>query len=129
MVILLEPPGHSYYDIEINPAGKVFDADRAGGGQVTARWESMTEVKVERGKDYWRVEARIPIAVVGREGAEMDPFNYVVGPELGAGSQWRFNIGRRRPRGGKRTASEYVFSPTRKYTFHAPAKFARLIME
>ena len=115
--------------IEINPAGKVFDADRVGGGKVTSRWESMTTAVSERGEGYWRIEARIPIAIAGKDGAEMDPFNYVVGPQPGPGSVWYFNIGRRRPRGGKRVASEYVFSQTRKYSFHAPEKFAKLIME
>ncbi|MFN2351673.1 MAG: DUF4838 domain-containing protein [Kiritimatiellia bacterium] len=127
VLILLESPSHSYYQIEINPDGKVFDADRSGGGLVVTRWASMTDVKTERGADSWRVTARIPIAIVGQEGAEGDPMNYVVAPELSSGAPWYFNIGRRRVRNGEKT--EYIFNPTRKYTFQVPDKFARLNIE
>ena len=129
VVILLEPPGHSYYHIEINPDGRVFDADRAGGGKITPRWESMTEVNTERGQDYWRVKVRIPIAIVGKEGAEGDPYNYVVGPEPGPGSEWFFNIARRRPRPGRRHPAIYSFAPPQNYSLHVPDSFARLRFE
>ncbi|MCA1808942.1 MAG: DUF4838 domain-containing protein, partial [Lentisphaerae bacterium] len=100
VVLVLESPSHSYYQIEINPDGKVYDADRAGGGRVITRWASMAEARTEHGADYWRVTLRLPVAIVGREGAEGDPMNYVIAPELDSGAAWYFNLARRRKRPG-----------------------------
>lgn len=98
VTIVLESPCHSFYEIEINPDGEVHDADRVGGGRVVSRWRSMVDVKTEQGEDFWRVIARIPIAIVDEDGAKGDPMNYVVGPRPGDGGEWFFNVARKRKR-------------------------------
>ncbi|MCA1808445.1 MAG: DUF4838 domain-containing protein [Lentisphaerae bacterium] len=128
ILILLEPPGHSYYQLEVNPNGVLFDADRVGGGKVVDRWESMTDVETERGADYWRVKLRIPVAIVGKEGADGDPFNYVVGPEPTPGDEWYFNIGRKRPRPDEKSTA-YVFAQPEGWSIYYPDAFAKLQFE
>lgn len=123
VAILIETPAHAYYQIEINPDGVVFDADRRGG--VKTRWESMADVKSEKGKDYWRVVARFPVANL--EEGTMDPFHYIVGPKPTAKDPWFFNVGRVRIRDGKK--SVHMFSPVGKMTYHDTTKFAKLIVE
>jgi hypothetical protein len=120
VAILLEPPGHAYYHIEINPEGRVFDADRGSG--VMTRWKSQASVKTDKGKDYWLVEVRIPVA--GEEDGAMDPNHYVVGPKPVPGNPWYFNIGRARVRNGKMTV--FGFSPVGAAGYHNTEKFARL---
>lgn len=117
VTLLIEPPGHSYYQIEINPRGEVFDADRWGG--VVTRWSSLVEVTPEHGPDYWRLQVRIPIEQVGG-----DPFNYVVGLAPGGETPWHFNLARRRVRDGN--AETAVFATTPERTLFAPHRFAKL---
>ena len=133
VVILLESPSHTYYHIEINPAGRIYDARRSGGGRVNARWESLTRVKTEKGRDYWRVRARVPIAIPGRQGAEGNPMKYVIGPKLSSGAKWYLNIARRRKRPA--VANRHfkdmtaVFSKSRPFhlrKIHVPDNFAKL---
>jgi len=120
VAILLQTPYHAYYQIEINPDGEVFDADRRHG-RLQTRWSSRIEVKTHRGEDYWRVEARIP--VVGEAEGVLDPYNFVVGDKPSAERPWYFNVGRVRIRNLEKTA--YGFSPTGS-TYHVPMKFGRL---
>lgn len=120
VALLLEPPGHAYYQIEIGPEGKVFDADRGSG--VMERWISQAGVKTEHGTDYWRVKIRLP--VVGEEDGAMDPNHFVVGPKPEAKTPWYFNVGRARVRNGKMIT--YGFSPTGKPSYHDQDRFARL---
>lgn len=129
VVILLEPPGHSHYHIEVGSDGRLFDADRVGVGRIEPRWRSIAEADVERGESHWRARVRIPIAVVGEEGAEGDPYNYVVAPQPGPGGEWFFNVARRRPRPGERRPAVYSFAPARGYSIHLPESFARLRFE
>ena len=129
VILLLAPPGHDHYYIEVAPDGRVFDADRMGRGRVETRWKSMTEVETERGKDYWRVKIRVPLALVGKEDAEGDPYNYIVAPPPGPGTEWFFNIARRRPRPGDRRPTTYSFAPVKAYSLHAPGSFAKLRFE
>lgn len=123
VAILLETPAHSYYQIEINPDGKVFDADRRFG--IDKQWDSLAQVKTERGADYWQVEVRLPV-VTGDEGAA-DPLHSVVGSKPSLDNPWYFNIGRVRVRGSQRAVSAFV--PTGSSTFHDRKKFARLVIE
>ena len=120
VAILLETPHHSYYQIEINPEGKVFDASREGG-RLTTKWTALAEIKTERGSNYWRVIARIPV-VTENKGAG-DPNHFVVGNRPTTAKPWRFNLGRARVRHRRKTA--YAFSPTGS-SYHVPEKFARL---
>ncbi len=98
IVLLIESPYHSYYQIEVDPQGRIFDADRRGS--TVTRWKSMAEVSIEKGDDFWKAIISIPIAIVGEEGAEGDPMHYVVAPRITPGSEWYFNLARRRPREG-----------------------------
>lgn len=123
VAILLESPSHSYYQIEVNPAGQVYDADR--GGPVGARWQSQVRVEPERGDDYWRVRVRIP--VVSPAAAASDPNHNVAGPAPTAEHPWYFNIGRTRMR--ESGNSGYMFSPTGQRGYHDVDKFGKLVIE
>lgn len=128
VAILLETPYHSYYQIEINPDGVVFDADREF--RVDDGWNSMTEVDARRGEDYWRLKVRIPIMSV-LEGAG-DPLHNVVGDKPTAEAPWFFNVGRERVRGaGGADRTSYTFSPTggARGGYHVKERFARLMIE
>lgn len=100
IVLLIESPYHSYYQIEVDSNGRLYDADREGF--VVPAWYSMADVKVEKGKDYWAAKVTLPIAILGEEGAEGDPMNYVVSSRIKPGQEWFLNIGRRRPRDNAR---------------------------
>ncbi|MCA1808539.1 MAG: DUF4838 domain-containing protein [Lentisphaerae bacterium] len=63
VTLLLETQDLSYYEITINPAGAVWDADHSEGG-VGEAWSSQAEVATFIGDGYWNVEARIPVRVV-----------------------------------------------------------------
>jgi len=116
VAVSLATPDHSYYHIEINPDGAVVEG-RPGPG-----WKSLSDIKTERGPDFWRVQIRIP--VVGFDEAQADPNHRVAGSEPTAQSPWFFNVGRSRPLpgGGQNLQG---FSPTGR-TWHVPAKFGRL---
>jgi hypothetical protein len=58
--LLIETPGHSYYHIEINPDGDIYDVDRFVSKGFT-RWESQAVVKTNRGDDFWEVEVRLQL--------------------------------------------------------------------
>lgn len=119
VAILLETPTHAYYQIEINPDGKVYNADR--GGVVGARWQSQVDVTSERGTDFWRLQVRVP--VVSPAAGDSDPNHNVAGPKPGKDTPWFFNVGRARFQGSDKTA--YGFSPTGG-SYHVPERFGRL---
>ena len=127
IVLLLESPYHSYYQIEVAPDGRIFDADRAG--YVVTNWKSMADANIETGKDHWAAEITIPIALIGEEGAEADPMNYVVSSRVEPGQEWFFNLARRRPREGDRhsLSATYVLCKGA-YEIHVPDEFVRLVM-
>lgn len=134
VLIFLETPRHSHYMIQVAPDGRVFDADRNAAGRLLPQWSSQAEVETERDEDFWRVRARIPLAVIGDDEEFGDPLHSVVAPRPGAG-EWFFNIGRTRLRDGRRMQGEhgyapFAFSPTDEpmhlvEVFH-PRHFARL---
>ncbi|MFN2351496.1 MAG: hypothetical protein ABR497_06075, partial [Kiritimatiellia bacterium] len=124
VAFLIETPVHAYYQIEINPDGVVFDADRSRGrAPGMERWSAEAEVTVERGTDYWRLLVRVPVVSVD-EGAD-DPLHFVVGGKPTADESWFFNIGRSRGLNSERRV--FAYSPT-EATFHVPLRFARLQM-
>ena len=122
VALLLESPTHAYYQIEINPDGKVYDSAR--NSIVGARWQSQVQVTPEHGDDYWRLTVRVP--VVSPAQGESDPNHNVAGPQPTAENPWYFNIGRLRARGLERDA--YMFSPPGEMSYHQPEHFARLIV-
>ena len=58
--ILLETDSHSYYQIAVNPAGAVVDADRGAPRQQWFGWSSQAEVATKVGDGYWTAEIKIP---------------------------------------------------------------------
>ncbi|MFN2351359.1 MAG: DUF4838 domain-containing protein, partial [Kiritimatiellia bacterium] len=127
VAILIEPPNHSYYQLELNPDGVLFDADRFGR-RLNDGWKSMAKVSTAKGEDYWKATVRIPVVSV--EKGQEDPNHFVVGPKPSKDHPWYFNLGRVRMRSGEgeldRTA--HAFSPTGG-NYHVLEKFAKLIIE
>jgi hypothetical protein len=119
VTISIETPLHSYYHIEINPDGRLFEGNPGGD------WKSLAEVKTERGPDSWRIRLRLP--VVGSLEAQSDPKHRIAGEEPTAAASWYFNIGRQRVLDVPR-AQLQAFSPT-KAGWHVPAKFGQLVIE
>ena len=119
IAISIETPLHSYYHLEINPDGKVFEGNPSGD------WKSLAEVKAERGADSWRVRVRLP--VVGELEAQSDPKHRIAGLKPAATAPWWFNVGRQRALDLKKPQLQ-AFSPT-KGGWHAPGKFGKLVVE
>jgi hypothetical protein len=117
LAISLATPKHSYYHIEVNPDGALAE------GRPGPNWKSLSDIKTERGADFWRVRLRIP--VVGDEEANADPNHRVSGDKPTAKEPWYFNVGRcRNLEGGG--AELQAFSPTLKNSWNVPDKFGRL---
>ncbi len=123
VALLIETPSHAYYQIEANPDGKLFDADRKI--RIRTTWKSQAEVRTERGADYWRVTFRLRI--VDPVQGSQDPNHNIVGPKPTEKEPWYFNVGRARVRGEDRSA--YTFSPTGTRTYHVLDKFAKLVVD
>lgn len=121
VTLLIETSSRSYYEISINPAGAVYDLDRATGGRGLG-WSSGAQVAVHRGADRWSIEMRLPI--VGEEAFVLDPTKGIDGSRPKELFPWHFNLGRSRVRDGK--AERTAFSPTAKADLHVPEKFAKL---
>jgi hypothetical protein len=122
VVMLIETPALSYYHIEISPEGKVFErAVNPLPGMDD--WSAQAEVKTERGADYWRVRARLPVS--GEDGLAKDPRHLIAGAKPVEARPWHINVGRSRVRG---KSEHFAFSPTGKGSYHVPAKFARLVI-
>jgi len=121
ILLLLETPTRSRYEIAINPAGAVYDADQASGGRGL-EWSSGAQVAVHRGEDRWSVELRLPI--VGEDAFTLDPAKGIAGAPPKEIFPWHFNIGRLRIRDGQ--AERTAYSPTGKDDFRVPEKFGKL---
>ncbi len=116
VAVSIETPNHSYYHIEINPDGKVVE------GNPTSGWQSLAEVKTEKGPDFWLVKLRIP--VVGDEEAAADPNHRVAGAKPTSEAPWFFNVGRIRMLDGESPETQ-IFSPTGG-SWHVPPRFGKL---
>jgi hypothetical protein len=105
VAIALETPlCSSPYILHIGPEGKIKE-----GNPRIGEWESNTEVKTERGGDFWRLKIRIP--VVGAGEAQADPDNYVAGEKPTAEKPWFFLVGRSRPRVGSTELQSFNILP------------------
>ena len=113
--ILLETQTHSYYQIAINPAGVLVDADRSRG--IDTGWSSGAAAAVHMGEDHWSIELRLPLAKDGKTGG-------ISGRRPSDTYPWFLNVCRQRarPSGTERSA----FSPTGEPGFHVPARFGML---
>jgi hypothetical protein len=120
--LLLEPPGHAYYQIAVSPNGIVTDQDWMLDKSKRLEWESGVEVKTSVADDHWTVEIRIPAA--GAEQEKILPFQGVSGGKPTEAFPWYFNLCRQRVHGDQIELT--AFSPTGKEGFQVPEKFAKL---
>ncbi len=125
--VQIETPDHLYYQICVGPAGNIMDIDRSEG--LNDEWKSGVEVAVNRGKDEWTVEMRIPPA--GATASEIDPNTGISGDLPTVNDPWYINVGRVRLRDGNAETS--AWSPTGG-TFHKPVPgaqkaFGRIFIE
>lgn len=95
--LIIETGTHSYYEIAVNPAGAVFEADRAEDSPV--EWRSEAIVGVHKGADFWSVEIRLPI--MGAGARVLDPKSGIDGARPSDLYPWFFNAGRQRVSGEK----------------------------
>ncbi|MEN6495930.1 MAG: DUF4838 domain-containing protein [Thermoguttaceae bacterium] len=121
--LLLETQVHSYYQIAINPAGAVVDADRKE--RIDTLWNSHAEAAVYVGEGFWSLEVRLPAA--GELAQEVDPRNGLAGRRPSETYPWHFNLCRQRVRG--KDTQRSAFSPTGTPGFHDVMKFAELIVK
>lgn len=121
ILLLVETPARSHYEIAINPAGAVYDADQAPGGRGVT-WSSGAQVAVHRAENRWSIELRLPI--VGEDAFTLDPTKGIAGAQPKDLFPWHFNLGRVRIRDGRPERSAY--SPTGQDEFRVPEKFGKL---
>lgn len=119
VALLIETDTNAYYHIEVNPDGGVYDSNR--GSYVGQGWSAQAEVIPERGDDFWQVSVRLP--VVDEETGEADPNHFMIGHLPTSERPWFINVGRDRPRAGKKDNS--LYSPTGT-SYHVPEQFVRL---
>ena len=120
--LLIEAPGHSYYQIAISPTGIVTDQDWSLDKAKRRDWESEAEVKTSINDESWTVEVRIPAA--GAEQEKILPLQCVAGGKPTEAFPWYFNLCRQHVHSDNLELT--AFSPTGKEGFHVPEKFARL---
>lgn len=116
--LLLETEQHGTYQIAVNPAGLLADADLQDTGNKW-QWKSGAEVATQIGDDYWTVEMRIPVRT-----SNDDPLLHVTGRKPQSTLPWHFNLGRQRVRDSGTILD--AASPTSQPTFHVPRRFAKL---
>jgi len=121
VLVVIETPTRSQYEIAINPAGAVYDADQAPGGRGV-EWDSGVQVAVHRGEDRWSIELRLPI--VGEDAFTLDPAKGIAGAPPKELFPWHFNVGRLRSRDGQ--VERTAYSPTGQDDFRVPEKYGKL---
>ncbi|MEI6424766.1 MAG: carbohydrate-binding family 9-like protein, partial [Lentisphaerota bacterium] len=118
--ILLETQTHDYYQIAVNPAGSISEADRQLG--INTDWISGAQVATYIGEGYWSVEICIPVA--GEAAASIDPLKGIAGKKPSATYPWYINVCRMRITADEKELT--AFSPTGKPNFHDSLKFGIL---
>jgi hypothetical protein len=121
VLLLIETPTRGHYEIAVNPAGALYDADQAPGGRGLA-WSSGAQVAVQRGAGRWSIELRLPI--VGEDAYTLDSEKGIAGASPKELFPWHFNLVRVRFRDGK--AERTAYSPTGDGDVRDPTKFAKL---
>lgn len=118
--IRIETQTHSYYQLDVNPAGAMIDLDRKR--DLNTLWSSGARVACHVGEGYWSAEILIP--VVAEQQEVIDPLHGVSGRQPTTTYPWYVNVFRQRVRAKEKERS--AFSPTGTPTFHDVMKFARL---
>ncbi len=121
--LLIQTQTHAYYQIAISPSGAVVGADRENGFNLN--WSPAAEAAAHRGKDFWSIELRLPVA--DPKAANFDPLRGIAGQKPTDTAPWHFNLGRQRMRGRERKF--YVFSQANSSLFfHEVTMFGKLIV-
>jgi hypothetical protein len=115
--LLLETQTHAYYQISVNPAGSMIEADRNMG--VNTDWSSGAKVATHIGEGGWGVELCLPVA--GEAAASLDARRGVAGKKPNMTYPWFGNVCRVRTRAQGRELSAAL--PTGKPDFHDTMKF------
>lgn len=121
--LILETPNHAYYQIAMNAAGALIDADRERG--VKTLWNSQAELATHVGENGWNLEVRVPVANEAQ--AENLPNELVSGSHPSKEKPWYFNVGR--VRRSKDDMEISMFTEPGKKAFHTKDKFARLTLK
>jgi hypothetical protein len=120
--IMLETQSHSYYQLAINAAGALLNLDR-NYGRLNTDWSSQAKVAAHQGKDFWSIEARIPVTGEEKPG---DPLHELAGWRPTAATPWHINVCRQRLRGDEE--EQTLWSPAKEAGkgFHDVMRFGRL---
>ncbi|MCA1807888.1 MAG: DUF4838 domain-containing protein [Lentisphaerae bacterium] len=118
---LIETPGHSYYQIAVNPAAMICDLDRGQG--ISFNWGSLAEVaaSVNEQEGYWTIELKAPFT-----DSEQDPLHEIAGPVPSVDNPWYFNICRQRVRDGGNEMSAFAPNTSGEKGFHNILYFGEL---
>ena len=114
----------SYFELEVNPLGALFDAlvrnphgDRRGM-EVDTAWDCpglLAGARIDRAGESWSAWLTVPWASLA--------------PDDALPSVWRANFYRiERPRGGRAEFSCWSPTATEPADFHRPARFGRLVL-
>ena len=120
VTLLLETQGLSHYEITINPAGAVFDADHSADG-VGDRWTAQAETATHIGDGFWSAELRLPVTA-----QYDDPLHQIVGSRPSRTYPWYFNVVRRFP--AEAETEVHAWEPTGERHIHDPVTFGRIYM-
>ncbi|MFA7159982.1 MAG: DUF4838 domain-containing protein [Kiritimatiellia bacterium] len=118
--VLLETQGHSFYQVALNPAGAIYDADMKDG--TNTAWSSSARVAVHKGDNFWSAEMRLPVGDMIEGG--VDPMKSVEGRRPSNLYPWFINVCRQRVR--SRETERSAWAPTGDKSFNVPVKFGEL---
>jgi hypothetical protein len=116
IVILIETPVHSYYQIAVNPAGAIVDVDMKDG--THSNWSSGATAAAFIGDGFWSLEVRLPAA--GENAQEITPLHGISGAGPNPTFPWSINVCRQRIRGSNVERS--AWSPTGSSRFNDVTK-------
>lgn len=117
--VLFETQAHSYYQLAINASGAYVDLDR-NFGKLNHAWSSLAQVASYRGKDFWSIEAKIPVT---GEMVASDPLHEAAGKRPTEKEPWFIQIGRQRLRGPDKEWTCWSFTGK---NFHDVMRFGKL---
>ena len=128
--VFLDPGGNGrgYYELQVSPAGVVFDSYLPRYRQNQNGWSSemvaaaRVDGTLNEGEDddrAWSAEMKIPLARI--EGGPHTP------PEVG--DQWRANLFRLDLAPGERSARGAAWSPPMRPDFHQTKRFGKIRFE